>query len=337
MRLPLDDPRVAVRHVARLEEAGGWWRMWRIDPDSAWLVGSEDLSPMARCAAGVRLELETDASTVELPMRVDAGDEKPDYAPTVDVVVDGTVVSRQTVGDGTTVVRAALPGGMVRVELWLPQQRQVEVGALRLDGAEHASAPPPDAVRWLTYGSSITHCINAPGPTETWPALVARRLGWDHVNLGLAGQCFLDPVVADRIAELPADVISCCLGINVYNIAAFSDRTWRAAVSGFLGRIRRAHPSTPLLVVSPIASPDREDAANEVGVPLRQVRADVHEVVRRLQEAGDANLHVVDGTTVLAPEDAHLLFDGLHPDPAGYRLIADRLQPLLARLATGLR
>src|SRR5262245_25240611 len=146
-------------------------------------------------AAGVRLDLETDATAIEWDVVVSEvpGDARP-VAP-FDVVVDGRLVARKRIAGWGVLSVPGLASGVKRVQIWLPQFGFTEVGPVRLShGAQvEAAAPKP---RWITYGSSITHCTGADGPTETWPALVAAARGWDLRCLGFAGQCQLDPVVA---------------------------------------------------------------------------------------------------------------------------------------------
>ena len=54
----------------------------------------------------------------------------------------------------------------------------------------------------------------------------------------------------------PADLISVKIGINLVNTDLMRLRAFAPAVHGFLDTIRDGHPTTPLLVVSPILLPD---------------------------------------------------------------------------------
>ncbi|MEV0398345.1 SGNH/GDSL hydrolase family protein [Polymorphospora rubra] len=153
-------------------------------------------------------------------------------------------------------------------------------------------------VRWVTYGSSITQCHAAAGPSETWPALVARRLRWDLTRLGFSGECHLDPITARAIAERPADLISLCLGINVYGRGSFGPRTLAGQVSGFVQTIRGAHPSVPIVVISPIISPSRETLPNPAEMTLEDVREAVTGAVTTLRRHGDARLHLVERSSL---------------------------------------
>ena len=109
------------------------------------------------------------------------------------------------------------------------------------------------------YGSSISHCLEAAGPTGVWPVVAARRADVALDSFAMAGQCQLDPFVARTIRDLPVDLISLKVGINVVNGDTMRERTFVPAVHGFLDTIRDGHPTTPLLVVSPILCPAHED------------------------------------------------------------------------------
>lgn len=264
------------------------------------------LDDVARMPAGVRLEFDTDARGFDWDVQTD-GD--------IDVVVDGKLVSRSPkvdVGD--------LPARRKRVRIWLPQSSHVSLGQFTVDGATAV----PEGPRWIAYGSSITQCRLAAGPSETWPALVATELGWSLRCLGFAGECHLDPAVARYIRDTEADVISLCVGVNIHGAASFSARSLGPALEGFVRTIRDGHPDTPILLTTPLHAPERERQPNALGLTLADVRTEVANAAH--------GLPVVDGPSILGSADAGFLADGLHPDAEGYHLIADRLRPHLAAL-----
>ena len=79
------------------------------------------------------------------------------------------------------------------------------------------------------------------------------------INLGFGGSALLDPFTARAIRDTPADLISVKIGINLVNTDLMRLRAFAPAVHGFLDTIREGHPTTPLLVVSPILCPIHED------------------------------------------------------------------------------
>lgn len=56
---------------------------------------------------------------------------------------------------------------------------------------------------------------------------------------------------------------------------------------------------------------------------LGRVRALVEPVIRRRAES-DSRLFYLDGRVLLGEPDSHLLYDNLHPNGEGYRLIGER-------------
>jgi len=310
-------------------EHDGGQRFLRLDPSGFLPPSTDGLANRAAMAAGVRAGWRTGSGTLVLE-----GEGAADAAP-YDVLVDGALVHRlPAAGSHRHLVRVDVPSAGSLVEVWLPHFGDFRLKTATFDG-DGTAPSAPSGPRWLAYGSSITHCQQADGPTETWPALVARSNGWQLRNLGLAGECQLDPVAADTIAQTPLDIISLCVGINSYNASAYSERTYAGAVFSFISTVRRAHPQVPIVVIMPVLSPPRENKPNNVGWTLVDYRAATADVVAELCRRGDTRLHCIDGASVLTAQEAiDRLPDTLHPDNAGYALMAKRLAPKLAAALT---
>ncbi len=333
IELAADDPRLGLTGYAELVAADGGVRPHRLQLAAAAPPPPARLATTARMASGVAATFATDARALEWDVEMTAPEPGRRPAP-FDVVVDGVPTARQLVrGSGTLRVRG-LPRGVNRIRVWLPQYGFCRLGAVRLAGATTV-ASAADQRRWITYGSSITHCNGADGPSQTWPALVAARHGWRLTNLGFAGACHLDPVVARFIRDTPADLVSLCVGVNIHGGSTFDGRTLGPALGDFLATVRQGHPHTPLVVITPIVAPAREEARNRAGLTLSQIRTRVAETVLTARENGDRALHLVDGLGVLGRADTAALADGLHPGPDGYRLMAARIAPLLGPHLSG--
>lgn len=344
----------------RLRRLPGWTRATLLDPAAEL---------MATMPSGAKLDLVTDTSTVELDVklaRVQLG-ELPARPALFEVVVDGTPAGVQSFDDGDLFVvdvatgavdhRRGEPctvrfdlggGGARRVEVWLAHTASVELRALRVDD-DAVVGPPPRSARWVHYGSSISHCMEADRPTHVWPVVAARRAGVELQSLGFAGQCHLDPYVARTIRDLPADAISVKAGINVVNADSMRERTFLAAVQGFLDTVRDGHPTTPLALVSPIICPVAEDhpgptlsgpdlqvavvpRSPELAVgslTLRRIRELLAQVVAARRRAGDEHVAYVDGLELFGPDDLADLPDGLHPNDAGYQRMGERFHRLV--------
>ena len=310
------------------EHGDGWIKPWRLPFDLLELFPPEMLIERAGKPAGVRLRLETSASRLGLAI-------VPAEVPRLfDLVIDNDLLqcARAEPGVGE-VFFDKLPAGRKVVEVWLPQDQPVALRALLLpEGARALPAEDPRP-RWVTYGSSITHCGGAHSPARTWPATAARARNLHLTCLGFGGQCHMDPMVALTIRDLPADVITLKLGINMHG-GTTSPRTFRPGAIGLVRIIREKHPEVPIGLISPIVSPQREDTPGPTGMTLKMMRAELMDVVERLRHCGDSNVHYFDGTALFGPELVEdYLPDLLHPNGDGYEILgrnaAEKVLPKL--------
>jgi len=321
---------------------------------------------MVSLPSGVRIALRTDTPWIELDVMPTGFEVMRMPAPVVayDLVVDGTRVDRRVVDFGTRLVidlatfdlslRAGdvgtvrfedLGDGMKSVELWLSQAAASELRALRVADGARVERPEHTQRRWAHYGSSISHCVEAHGPSDVWPAVAARLGGVELLQLAFAGQCHLDQFVARTIGQQSVDLVSLKVGINVVNANSLTERTFPSALHGFLDTVREHHPDVPILVVSPIVCPIAETHPGptipdgkgsfrvvEGGPPelratdltLQRIRTIVAEVVAGRRDRGDTNLHHLDGLTLFGPDDVGDLHDGLHPSGDGYLRMGER-------------
>jgi hypothetical protein len=342
----------------------GWARRQYDDPQ---------LEMVEAQPSGVRLVFRTRATAVELDTRptkrVYTGAPHPPDG-VYDVLVDGKLVDQATVpggnvmmidlttgatqtqlGEAGTVSVAGLSGELKTVEIWLPHAETTELVALRTD----APVEPADLRRrvWLHHGSSISHGSNATSPTGTWVAHAASLAGVEPVNLGFGGSALLQPFIARTMRDTPADLISVKLGINVVNADVMRRRAFAPSVHGFLDTIRDGHPTTPLLVVSPVLCPMHEDTpgptlwdlealsrgelrfqatGDPADVPAGKLTLNVirDELARIVAQRDDPSLHYLDGRELYgAADNAELpLPDDLHPDGPSHQRIAERFAKL---------
>lgn len=295
-----------------------WIKPWRLPFCELSLFPPDDALPLrAEMAAGVRLRISTDSRGLGLRLVP-----RP-QARAFDLTCEGELLQTAVAAPGSDCISFdRLAEGEKCLEIWLPQTEQAALCSLVLDAGASLSAPHDTRKRWVTYGSSITHCGAAHSPARTWPATAARCRNLNLTCLGYGGQCHMDPMVARMIRDLPADFISLKVGINVNGAASLSSRTFRPAVIGLVQVIREKHPRTPIAVISPIVSPPREDTANAVGLSLRKMRVEVADAVTRMQDLGDANLHYVDGLDLFGEDLVEeYLPDLLHPNGDGYEIM----------------
>ncbi len=273
--------------------------------------------------AGVRVRFATDSERVAVRYR--AAGEEPGA---IDLIRDGEMVrsERLTLGTGfATFHTGNAERKLVQHELWLPQFGTFGLEAIEIDAdRSFARAELVSRPRWIAYGSSITQCRAANSPTRTWPARVARSREWELTCLGYGGQCHLDLIIARTIRDLDADLISLCVGINIYGQASLNARTFVPSILGFVDLVREGHPDTPLILISPIFSPPREDVPNNAGLTLSEMRRQVHRAADVLRDNGDTGIFAINGLDLVGEADLAHLPDDLHPDDAGYAIMAER-------------
>lgn len=285
------------------------------------------LAARANSSSGVRICFISDAESVSIVLSVTDADEQEE----VDLVIDGELVrSQQVCPDKMQNLEfPGLGGGLKRIELYLPAFGITTVASLKINAAARAFRWDDTRPRWITYGSSITHCRRAHSPAQTWPALVAREFNLHFTSLGFGGQCMADQVVARTIAAMPADFISLCLGINTGG--GYSPRTWLPTMTGFFLTVREAHPEIPILIISPIYSRPRETELTNTGLSLSLMRGWLAELVETLRDNGDDNVHYLDGLEIIGEADAGCMPDELHPDGDGILLMGRRFCEVLPR------
>jgi hypothetical protein len=325
------------------------------------------MNTMITMTAGVRLVFATDSPVVELtthprtvhtvggPVRPPVFQMLVDGALQPDVVATGgTIVHvdrtkgpegvQFEVGAAVTVRWGDLGSHRKVIEIWMPTNASVELQSLRVAGTAVVESVPVTRRRWTHYGSSISHCMDVDRPFDAWPAMVAHANDLELTNVALAGQCQLDPFMGRVIRDAPADAISLKVGINLVNAASMSERTFGPAIHGLLDHIRDGHPTTPVLVVSPIFCGEVEhhpgptipvadggfgivaavSEARPLGLTLSRIRQMLADIVSTRRAAGDEALQYLDGLSLFAEADRTMLYDRLHPSPAGYALLGTR-------------
>lgn len=307
-----------------LERIGEAVKPWRIPYREKSLYPPNGLSGHAATPAGVRLSFVSDTDALRLhvaPM---------DQERIFDCIVDGVLVQSVLLpSDERVVAFDRLERKRKAIDIYLPQTAAVTIEACSIAAGASLELPADDMPRWVCYGSSITQCATAASPAETWPAIVAREQQLHLTCLGYRGNCQLEPMVARLVRDLPADFVSLCLGINVYGSNSMSIRTFRAMVIGFLKIVTETHRGIPIVVISPIVSPPREETANLAGLTLVLIRREIEAALEALRQTGTDHLHYFDGLRFFGPEYAGYLPDELHPDAEGYRIMGRRFQQWL--------
>lgn len=201
----------------------------------------------------------------------------------------------------------------------------------RVEG-EGVRSPSPAEVprlRYLSYGTSITHGAAATWPHLAYVAQVARRLGADLLNLGMGGSCHCEPELADYIARR-TDWHVATLALSV-NMMGFSDEEFRERVTYMVNTVARADHSRPVACITLFRYfGDRElqpDEADCKADDFRQILRDVVAVCPH------PNVCLLEGREMLT-DFGGLTTDLIHPADDGMMQMAEniarRLLPLVA-------
>ncbi|MGF1484368.1 MAG: SGNH/GDSL hydrolase family protein [Opitutales bacterium] len=332
--VPIEPP--YIHGAVSLEPKAGGLKPWRIPYQEKTLFAPDEGVPdRAMKPAGVRLRFRTNSPTIQLKCVLEP---IADYEMDFDFLVEGERIARaRHHAPGEAFLSFERPDAEAAIcEIWLPIFMPLQLTSLSVEDDALLEPAPDTRPKWVTYGSSITMCRAAESPSLTWPAVAARKCDLHLTCLGYGGQCHVDSMVARMMRDLPADLITLKLGINVQGQGTLDARSYIAAVIGFIQIIREKHPRTPIGLITPIVSPHRETQANVVGMSLEAYREQNREAFERLRAHGDTQLFLFEGPDVLLGlEDAHLLPDDLHPNGEGYQRMGERaaahiLPPLLA-------
>ncbi|CAN5217295.1 SGNH/GDSL hydrolase family protein [soil metagenome] len=354
-------PDIEVVGALELEPEGRAARIRRLPAWTRRQVPSENFAFVLRMTSGVRLVFDTDADELELVADI-IGINPYSAVPVpavVELLVDGVPRERLVVPPALmtlvepvhySVERRAEPLSLrftglgtatKSIELWLPHTAACDLVALRSSAAVRRTVETRR--RWVHHGSSISQGGEAEAPTETWPVIAAARAGVTVQNLGFSGNAVGDPFVARTIRDLPADVLSVEIGINVVNADLMRRRFFEPVLHGFIDTVRDGHPDAPLMLIGPIPCPAVESLPGptvwdettrttgtagdprqlaEGALSLTGIRESIASVLAARSD--DAHLHYLDGRVLLPPEETDDLEDGLHPNARAYRRMGER-------------
>ncbi|GBF72356.1 hypothetical protein PA598K_00605 [Paenibacillus sp. 598K] len=204
-------------------------------------------------------------------------------------------------------------------EVWIGVDQDAAVGA----AAAYVSDKPV-----VVYGTSITQGGCASRPGMAYPNLLSRKIPYEFINLGFSGSGKGEPEVARTIASIrnPA------MFVVDYEANVPSVEHLAETLPIFIHILRERHPDAPILVVNRIAS-----AMERLDPELHQLLIDrrnvQHTTVERFRDAGDSNVHFLDGRTMLGddyPEECTV--DGLHPTDLGFLLMSRSIEPVIRKL-----
>ena len=325
--IALPDERLQVRGLPWLEEnAPLLWRLPKAVADKM----PPGVKRLMRFPPGARVRFASDTSSLRARLKASQiysfGNMSPIGSRGLGVYVDGTYWASATVkseGDQELTFFQGAPKKSREITIYLPSYQEVAVSEIGVDADAQIGPPAPFAksLPIVFYGSSIAQGASASRPGMSYEAILARRLNVDFVNLGFSGSGKAEPEVVDLVAGVEA----CCY---VFDLGKSYGIQPVEVYADMLRKVRAAHPEVPLVCITPIFS--TRELYDPRYVELSQhIRAVVAKAARGMIDAGDANVHLVDGLELLGPSDADCFQEGVHPTDLGFTRIADGLEPVL--------
>ncbi|MFC5457241.1 SGNH/GDSL hydrolase family protein [Prosthecobacter fluviatilis] len=205
-------------------------------------------------------------------------------------------------------------------EIVLPYGDSVEFLSADVNLTAQMQPPPaPPAVRYVAYGDSVTHGFTASAIDKTYPYLVAQKMGWQLINLGLGGRAS-NVVDAHVLKTLKADVINVLMGVNDWQGGGPVER-YRKNMSGFFDAIRAVQPTVPIYFITTLYVPPSWSPKTAT-TDLEAYRQAARDLVASRQ---DPNMHLIEGPALIDHDPK--LFDSVavHPNDQGFAQMAERL------------
>lgn len=321
--IDISDPCIEIRGLPWFaENAPDLWRL----PKRAQATTPEGAWRQAVVPSGGRIRLSCDTTSLAIRARLVSGRGKPCHfeayvgnQPAGSVVISGTETLDLVLFEGRE-------QAMKDITIYLPNNHQVRVYAVGITADARFQTPPPFALErpLVCYGSSVLQGTGASRGSMTYPAILARQLNLDFVNLGFGGSGRAEPQVVSLVSEIDACGFLFDLGksygtqpIEVY--------------AKMLDMIRESHPEAPIFVVTPIYS-QRERTEPEYLDKSEKLRILMRQAAQERIQAEDQRVFVVEGLDICGEADWDAFNDPTHPNDEGNRRIAERLVTLVERV-----
>jgi hypothetical protein len=211
------------------------------------------------------------------------------------------------------------------IVIYLPYHQEVLIKGIGVDEDAKFSAPEHQfagPLPMVFYGSSVCQGSGALKPGMTYEAILGRELNVDFINLGFGGAGKAEGNVVQLVNSIPA----CCYVFDLGKSYGMQDLT---AFKKMLETVRKSHPKTPLICMTPITS-SREVFSESYSSRSVHTRTVMRDAVTEFTKSGEKNVWLLEGTDLLGfAEHDGLSRDGVHPTDYGYSLIAKKLLPIL--------
>ena len=268
----------------------------------------------AHATSGVRLELVTDSDTLSFTYHTQYASSRRFYY--FDIFVDGVMVEHfghESIAESRAEFSMKLPCGTHTVCIYLPCLAEAKLYDFTLD--DGATVEPVERkLKLLCYGDSITQGYDAKYPSQTYPNLLADKLGAEMVDQAIGGEHFCPGLLEDDLGYEP-DIITVAYGTNDWSSQERDVTIERA--NAFYAELRRRYPNAKIFGISPIWRADNH-RVTKVGL--------FEEGAQIVRDAARVNGAILVEGTYMIPHLREVCADGyLHPNDFGFKFYANAL------------
>lgn len=278
------------------------------------------LALRSRCPSGVCIDIETDSSSIAFEYSVKGWSRQWLY---FDIYIDNVFV--HSIGHSTGEERDnkfyyEMPKGFEysRITIYLPHLVDIVLYNIRVEDGAIVKRAPSYESKLLCLGDSITQGMDSKHPSSAYPAILARTLRADVLNLGVGGDIYN---VENLDSSLPfdPDIITVAYGTNDWNRYDSIDE-FRVRCKEFIDTLVRIYDSPRIFVITPIWRADIDEAKPMGSMEL--LKESIYEICEAYSQ-----IQIVDGET-LVPNMPEFFGDkSVHPSDEGFLHMANNLIP----------
>lgn len=184
------------------------------------------------------------------------------------------------------------------------------------------AAPYREGAPIVCYGSSITQGGCASRPGMSYQNILARRLDRDFLCLGFSGNAKAEDAMAEYIKDLDMSVFVYDYDHNAPTLEHLQNTHER-----MFRTIRQAQPNLPILILPRPRYTLLEEEKERFAI--------IEQTYRNALAAGDENVYLIDGPTLMALCGDEGTIEGCHPNDFGFasmaKAIGDKLEEIFRK------
>ncbi len=261
----------------------------------------------AKTTTGVTIDFATDAERIDLHLKMLPGKNTWNLYATCYIDGDSTRLLKQkrddltAAGDSSFMFSVApRTAGVHTYKFVLGTYNTVALEGVTLTGGSETlnDLTLPVKPSYVVYGNSITHGQGQDTGDQTYPWLLAKRMGWELYNIAVGGSKTSVPM-----AEMLRDEVSRNIDYMTILIG-YNDAVWlpedtayyHEKLTSFINTVRQGHPETIIFVLGQTYTLTTEDK-NGNPVDFDDWRKVQKQVAESFQSAGDTKIHYINGET----------------------------------------